>query len=72
MFYGYMWGMHALWWVFWLVVVVALLYWVRDGGRERSGGTRESPHEVLRRRLAQGEIGAEEYEQRKALLDRDT
>jgi len=48
-----------------------LLYWVRDGSRERSGETRESPHEGLRRRLAQGEIGAEEYEQRKARLDRD-
>ena len=33
---------------------------------------RETPHEVLRRRLAAGEITTDEYEQRKALLGRDT
>ena len=74
MYFGegfYMGGMHGLWWLFWIVLIAAVVYasWGRASGRRR--GSRETPHEVLRRRLASGEIDAQEYEQRKALLDRD-
>lgn len=74
MYFGnsfYMGGMHGLWWLFWIVLIGALVYaaWGRPSGRRR--GSRETPHDVLRRRLASGEIDAQEYEQRKALLDRD-
>jgi len=64
-------GMHGLWWVFWvvLIAVIVLLAWGRPGGQRRH--PRETPHDVLRRRLASGEITTEEYEKRKALLDRD-
>ncbi|MEW6703658.1 MAG: SHOCT domain-containing protein [Pseudomonadota bacterium] len=74
MFYdgGYMVGMHGLWWIFWSVLIGVLLYivWTRPSPRRR--GPRETPHEVLRRRLANGEIDAEEYVKRKTLLDRDS
>lgn len=74
MFFGdrfFMDGMHGLWWLFWIVLigVGVILMWGRP--TERSRGSRETPHEVLQRRLANGEIDAQEYEQRKALLDRD-
>ena len=74
MYFGngfYMGGMHGLWWLFWIVLIGALVYaaWGRPSGRRR--GSRGTPHEVLRRRLASGEIDAQEYEQRKAVLDRD-
>ena len=75
MFYdgGYMMGgMHGLWWLFWLTVIGVVLF---SGGGRRSGRSdypRETPHEVLRRRLANGEITPQEHEERKALLDRDT
>lgn len=75
MFYGdgfYMGGMHLLWWLFWVVLVGSLIFSVWGRPSERRRGGRETPHEVLRRRLANGEIDAQEYEQRKALLDRDT
>ena len=64
-------GMHGLWWLFWIVLIGALVYatWGRPSERQRGPG--ETPHEVLRRRLANGEIDGQEYEQRKALLDRD-
>ena len=72
--YGYyMVGMHAFWWVFWLILVMVILFgggWGRSGRRQDR--RRETPHEVLRRRLANGEIKPEEYEQRKAVLDQDT
>jgi len=74
MFYdgGYMVGMHGIWWVFWLLVIGAVAFygWGRTGRRDDR--PRETPHEVLRRRLASGDIAPQEYEERKALLDRDT
>lgn len=70
-YYGHMAGMHAFWWVFWVVLIVALLFWRRDRWRAPRGKPRETPHEVLRRRLAAGEISPEDYERRKAILDRD-
>jgi putative membrane protein len=67
----YMFGMHGLWWVFWIAVVVALVYSVttRSGWHRRQ--PRETSHEVLQRRLANGEIDVQQYEERKAILDRD-
>ena len=41
MYYGDMMGMHALWWVFWIAVVIALVFW---GGRGYSA-RRDRPRE---------------------------
>ncbi|MDO8264418.1 SHOCT domain-containing protein [Polaromonas naphthalenivorans] len=71
--YGYyMVGMHAFWWIFWIILVVSILFSGRGRSERRHDRGRETPHEVLRRRLANGEIKPEEYEQHKALLDQDT
>ena len=72
MFYNggyYMGGMHGLWWIFWVVLIVVLVFfgWGRGGEGRRP---RETPLEVLQRRLANGEVSPEDYEKRKALLDR--
>ena len=64
-------GMHAIWWIFWVVLVITLLFW-GGGSSARRNKPRETPHETLRRRLASGEVNTEEYEKRKALLDRDS
>ena len=68
---GYMVGMHGFWWMFWLLLVGGLMFfgWGSPGVRGRP--LRESPHEVLRRRLAKGELTPAQYEEHKALLDRD-
>lgn len=71
MYYGDMMGMHGLWWIFWIVVVIALLFWGRADFSVRREQPRETPHDILRRRLANGEISTEEYDKRKAVLDRD-
>lgn len=70
----YMGGMHGGWWLFWLLALLAvgatvLLVRQRTGGS--TGVSRESPHEVLRHRLASGGITPAQYEEHKALLDRD-
>jgi putative membrane protein len=68
-------GMHLLWWLFWIAVVAALVWVIRARPREPRPGEpaapRETPLEVLQRRLASGDCTPEEYERRKALLDRD-
>ncbi len=74
MFYDggyYMGGMHGLWWIFWVVLIGLLVYfvWGRPGAQRRA--PRETPLDLLKRRLAGGEISPDEYEKRKALLDRD-
>ena len=72
MHYGDMMGMHTLWWVFWIAVVFGLVFWAWGGSPARRDRPRETSHEVLRRRLANGEISTEEYEKRKEVLNRDT
>ena len=64
MFYdnGYMIGMHALWWLFWAGLIVILIWsgWFRSG---KPDAALESPQEILRRRLASGDITPAEYEE---------
>ena len=64
-------GMHGLWWIFWVVLIGVIVFygWGRSG--EKRPHSRETPYEVLQRRLADGQITPDEYEKRKALLDRD-
>lgn len=69
--YGYMVGMHAFWWLLGIALVIALIFWGLGGSTARRGRPLETPSEMLRRRLANGEISTEEYEKRKAVLDRD-
>jgi putative membrane protein len=68
----YMGGMHGLWWIFWVLLIGVLIFyaWGRPGEQRRRPP--ETPQQVLRRRLANGEITPDEYEKRKVLLDRDT
>ena len=69
--YGYMVGMHAFWWLLGIALVIALVFWGLGGSTAGRVRLRETPSEMLRRRLANGEISTEEYEKRKAVLDRD-
>jgi len=73
MFYdgGYMGGMHTWWWLFWVVLTGISLYSFRGRSAGRGRGRRDDPHTILQRRLASGEITPPQYEEHKALLDRD-
>ncbi|MBI3345023.1 MAG: SHOCT domain-containing protein [Gammaproteobacteria bacterium] len=65
--WGFM-GMHALWWLFWIALIVVFFALIEPVPRSRR---RVSPLEVLQRRYAAGEISDKEYEERKAKLQHD-
>ncbi|MBS1868394.1 MAG: SHOCT domain-containing protein [Actinobacteria bacterium] len=57
--------------VFW-GAVIAFVVWLLRGGlgaRGDAAAQKEEPLELLRRRLADGSISVEEFEQRRALLE---
>lgn len=63
-------GMHNGWWLFWLLIGLAVLLFGGFGRQWRGGRSVESPHDLLRRRLANGDITPQQYGERKLLLDR--
>jgi putative membrane protein len=65
---GWFWGMHFLWWLFWLVLIIVFFGLLTPVPRHK---VRETPRQILQRRYAAGEISSEEYEERKGKLDRD-
>jgi putative membrane protein len=67
---GFFWGMHLLWWLFWIVLILAFFSLVTPVSR-RKARPRETALEILQRRYAAGEISSEDYEARKATLERD-
>lgn len=62
------WGMHLLGWVLWVALIAGMVYVFVTATR---GRRRETPLELLQRRYAAGEISTVEYEERKAVLERD-
>ena len=62
-------GMHAFWWLFWIALIV-LFFSLITPVPKRQVRTRGTPLDILQRRFGAGEISAEEYEQRKAILTR--
>ena len=67
-------GMHGLWWAFLIAIALVAVFvvWRVGAAAMWRSRPRETAHEILRRRLGSGDINAEEYEKRKALLDRDS
>jgi putative membrane protein len=69
---GWGWG----WWVlmsigmiaFWALIIYGIVWLVRGGPTAPSGRTPEPPEEILKRRLALGEISLDEYERLHAAI----
>lgn len=66
---GWFFGMHLLWWLFWIVLIAALFGLFEPVPRKK---VRETPLQVLQRRYAMGELSTQEYEERKTRLAKDT
>ena len=72
--YWYQWGfvgMHFFWWLFWVVLIVSFFSLAFPVPRSRMRQYREDPLAILRRRYAAGAITTEDYEDRKARIERD-
>lgn len=64
-------GMHLFWWIFWILLFVSFFSFLTPVPRRKAHLHRLTPLEILQRRYAAGEITTEEYEERKARLERD-
>jgi len=64
-------GMHMLWWFFWILLLVSFFSFVTPVPRKKARLNRLTPLDILQRRYAAGEITTEDYEERKARLERD-
>jgi putative membrane protein len=68
--YGFF-GMHAFWWAFWLLGLILMFSFATPVRRTTWRELNTTPLAVLQRRYAAGEISTAEYEERKAVLERD-
>lgn len=72
MFYdGYhFWGMHLIWWIFWLIFIVAILKLFEPVSKNKV--KKETPLEILQKRFASGQITREEYLESRKILEEDS
>ena len=71
MFYEYhFFGMHLLWWAFWVILMFTLFGWFEPVPKKRV--RRDAPLDILKRRFASGDITEEEYQAKKRVLEADT
>lgn len=65
--YGWLALMHLLWWAIVIIGIVGLVRWSL-GSRRGKPGSENTAMDILRERYARGEIGREEFEERKRVL----
>jgi len=66
----YFWGMHGLWWIFWVFLWILFFSFMMPI-RRTTYRQMQSPLQLLQRRYAAGETTGEEYEERRTKLLRD-
>ena len=64
-------GMHFLWWCFWLILWVGFFSLLTPMPRRSLQKARETPKEILLRRLASGEISEQEFESRLSIIKKE-
>ncbi|UCF77319.1 MAG: SHOCT domain-containing protein [Betaproteobacteria bacterium] len=68
--HGMGWGIFGavhmiLWWVLIILGIVVLIKWLFGGSSRRESGTSDRAIEILKERYARGEIGKDEFEQKR-------
>lgn len=67
MYDGMFFGMHFLWWIFFIIVLIWLFATPNNIIQHRF--EKDSPIDILKKRFARGEITREEYEERRRVLE---
>lgn len=68
-FDGHWGGMHIIWWIIWLALLVWIFFIPFDIPYQKTKN--EDPLQILKKRFAKGEITKEEYEDSKKTLETD-
>ncbi len=66
------WGWHNMMWIIW-IAIIALMVWLIlriTNTNEPTSPRKETPFEILKRKYANGEITAEEFDKRKKKLQK--
>ncbi|MDH5599936.1 MAG: SHOCT domain-containing protein [Gammaproteobacteria bacterium] len=66
---GYFFHGGGFMWVFWVLLIIAIVFIFQNMAKGNSSSTNESPLEILKKRYARGEIDEEEYEKRRNKLE---
>lgn len=61
-------GMHFFWWIFWILVIAGIIFLVYKLINKNKDDS-SKPIEILKQRLAKGEITEEEYRAKKKLME---
>lgn len=61
-------GMDPIWWVIWFILITLFFYFFQPIRRKK---IKRNPIDVLQYKFSVGEINADEYEQRKRILEID-
>ncbi len=63
------WGMHLLWWIIWIILLIWIFVtpWDIPGQRTK----KDTPLDILKKRFASGELTKEEYEEKKKILEQN-
>jgi putative membrane protein len=68
-YYNYFWGMDFIWWFLWIIMLVWIFAIPFDIPGQRN--KKNSPLDILQQRFAAGEIGQDEYHERKKIIEMD-
>ncbi len=62
-------GMHFFWWIIWIIIIIWIFVtpWDIPGQRRR----KDTPMDILKKKLANGEISIEEFEEKKKILQQN-
>ena len=70
MYYWSFWGMNVIWWFFWIALLIVFFSLATPVSRVRAREY-DNPLSILQRRYAGGQMTTEEYQERKAQLQKD-
>ncbi|WP_456420427.1 SHOCT domain-containing protein [Lutibacter sp.] len=62
-------GMHFVWWIIIIAIILFVLYKSAYQTNENTGKAKETALDILKKRFARGEITKDEFQKAKKMLD---